>query len=268
MSAAPQPPRPTLEDLLRFKQAERPSPEFWAEFDRGLRQKQLAALMKRPQGWARFRPALLIGLRWAVPASAAAAVALVVVQMSWGPAATVAPVIVASEPQPATQPTAVAEEPTQTLVAAVDFSSAPKVDVATAAAGPAPSEVAQAPAARPVATEPTFAWSVSALNGGQAFAFRSVTAAPAPVPASEPRRPRSSWTSRFNQLVQDMGAEQLPHRQTQLASFDLSEGQAAPVSSTPVAYVANANPARLSDRDFRDLESRFGVTGSSLSVKF
>jgi hypothetical protein len=60
MGSAPQQPspRPTLEELLRFKRAERPAPEFWAEFDRGLRQKQLAALVKRPQGWARVRPDL------------------------------------------------------------------------------------------------------------------------------------------------------------------------------------------------------------------
>lgn len=51
----------TLEDLLRLKRAERPSAEFWTQFERDLRQKQLAAiLVRRPwwapmlRGWVRF----------------------------------------------------------------------------------------------------------------------------------------------------------------------------------------------------------------------
>jgi len=41
------PSRVTLEDLLCLKRAERPPPEFWSEFERELRQKQLAALVER-----------------------------------------------------------------------------------------------------------------------------------------------------------------------------------------------------------------------------
>lgn len=39
-----------LEDLLRLKRAERPDAAFWNEFERGLRQKQLAAIME-PRPW-------------------------------------------------------------------------------------------------------------------------------------------------------------------------------------------------------------------------
>jgi hypothetical protein len=45
------PSRVTLEDLLRWKRAERPSPEFWTEFERELRQKQLAALVEKKPWW-------------------------------------------------------------------------------------------------------------------------------------------------------------------------------------------------------------------------
>ncbi len=45
------PSRVTLEDLLRLKRAERPPPEFWSEFERELRQKQLAALVERRSWW-------------------------------------------------------------------------------------------------------------------------------------------------------------------------------------------------------------------------
>lgn len=41
-----------VEDLLRLKRAERPSPGFWNEFDRRLREKQLSALLA-PKPWWR-----------------------------------------------------------------------------------------------------------------------------------------------------------------------------------------------------------------------
>lgn len=58
-----EPKRPvTLEDLLRLKRTERPPAEFWDQFDRELRAKQLAALVeKRP--WWRSLPHVFDGLR-------------------------------------------------------------------------------------------------------------------------------------------------------------------------------------------------------------
>ncbi len=44
----------SLEDLLRLKQAERPPAEFWGEFDRKLREKQLAALVAKRPWWQRL----------------------------------------------------------------------------------------------------------------------------------------------------------------------------------------------------------------------
>jgi len=44
----------TVEDLLRLKRAERPPEAFWADFDRGLREKQLAALLPRRPWWQRW----------------------------------------------------------------------------------------------------------------------------------------------------------------------------------------------------------------------
>jgi hypothetical protein len=44
-------PRITVEDLLRLKRAERPGPEFWAQFDQELRAKQLAAIVERKPWW-------------------------------------------------------------------------------------------------------------------------------------------------------------------------------------------------------------------------
>ncbi|MEY2880732.1 MAG: hypothetical protein RLZZ15_3112 [Verrucomicrobiota bacterium] len=71
----------TLEDLLRLKRAERPAPEFWAQFDRELRAKQLAALVeKRP--WWHSLPRVWGGLaRYHVPLGATAALAIGVLSL-------------------------------------------------------------------------------------------------------------------------------------------------------------------------------------------
>jgi len=41
----------TVEDLLHLKRAERPAPEFWGNFERELRQKQLTALLEKRPWW-------------------------------------------------------------------------------------------------------------------------------------------------------------------------------------------------------------------------
>jgi len=69
-------PKVTLEQLLRVKRAEKPSPEFWAQFERELRVKQLAAIVEPRPWWAPF---IRVGSRLAryqMPVGAAAVVAL------------------------------------------------------------------------------------------------------------------------------------------------------------------------------------------------
>lgn len=44
-------PKPTLEELLRLKRAERPGSDFWTGFERELRQKQLTALVEKRKWW-------------------------------------------------------------------------------------------------------------------------------------------------------------------------------------------------------------------------
>lgn len=66
----------TVEDLLRLKRAERPPAEFWGEFDRELRAKQLAALVAKRPWWQRT-PRVLPSLRgYQLPLGAAAVLAI------------------------------------------------------------------------------------------------------------------------------------------------------------------------------------------------
>lgn len=65
-----------IEDLLRLKRAERPPAEFWGEFDRQLRAKQLAAIVAKRPWWQRV-PNLFRGFtRYHVPLGAAAILAV------------------------------------------------------------------------------------------------------------------------------------------------------------------------------------------------
>ncbi len=274
MGSAPQPPssRPTLDDLLRFKRAERPAPEFWAEFDRGLRQKQLAALMKRPQGWARFRPVFARSMRWVVPATAAAAVALVVVQIPLTTASRNQPVEVASRPlggeaavlRPSSDMRSLPAEPIT-----VAPSSLPAVAVAPTVA---PAESAPTPAV-PALREHALPWSAVALAETEISDRRVGENVSVSLATGEVRRPRSSWGSRFNEMVQDLSIEETTGRSFQLASLALpavnrSEPLLVAGSATPVSSPVSTRTRRSNERDFRDLESRFGLTGSSLSIKF
>lgn len=270
------PPRPTLEDLLRFKRAERPPPEFWAEFDRGLRQKQLAALMKRSQGWSRVRPVLVRGLRWAVPATAAAAVALVILQIPNGSNTKQEPQVAVVSPRPAP----VAEQPAPLPVAEVasavaqaraeETHSQAETLVAGAESHPmaGPTQVAVA-----VLSEHALPWSAASLGYANTSDFRAGEFKPVRQAARETRRPNSSWTSRFTEMVRDLSAEQSEARVLQLASMDLSVAHPyavapAPVGAAQLVAGSGRSSRTLSEREFRDLDSRFGVKGSSLSIKF
>ena len=72
----------TLEDLLRLKRAERPVPEFWAGFERELRQKQLAALVDRRPWWQAVPQFLARRAYLPIGATAALAFTLVSVRYS------------------------------------------------------------------------------------------------------------------------------------------------------------------------------------------
>lgn len=67
----------SLEDLLRLKRAERPAPEFWVQFERELRAKQLAALVAKRPWWQTLTARALAGLsRYHLPLGATAVLAL------------------------------------------------------------------------------------------------------------------------------------------------------------------------------------------------
>lgn len=72
----------SLEDLLRLKRSERPPVEFWQDFDRQLRAKQLSALVRKRPWWQELPSASFAFLtRFRLPLGAAALLALTLVSL-------------------------------------------------------------------------------------------------------------------------------------------------------------------------------------------
>lgn len=76
MNETPRKTTVTLEDLLRLKRAEQPPAEFWGQFERGLRTKQLAAIVEPRPWWAPFIRAGARISRYQVPVGATAILAI------------------------------------------------------------------------------------------------------------------------------------------------------------------------------------------------
>ena len=109
----PEPKRPTtLEDLIRLKRAERPPAEFWTEFDRELRAKQLAALVQKHPWWQTLPAASFHALlRFRLPLGAAAVLAITFVSVRNDHSAVATTQVPASTPPVATAQVAASFEP-------------------------------------------------------------------------------------------------------------------------------------------------------------
>jgi hypothetical protein len=75
------PSKVSVEDLLRLKRSERPAPEFWTDFERTLRQKQLAALVEKRSWWHNLAADHIRVGRLGLPVGAAAILALTLVSV-------------------------------------------------------------------------------------------------------------------------------------------------------------------------------------------
>jgi len=86
----------SIEDLLRLKRAERPPAEFWGEFDRKLRDKQLAALVAKRPWWQRLPRVVPTFARYRFILGGAAVAAMALVTLRDEPALTPLAMVVES----------------------------------------------------------------------------------------------------------------------------------------------------------------------------
>ncbi len=274
----------SLEDLLRLKRAERPPVEFWNEFDRELRAKQLAALVEKRPWWRTLPDAFGSLSRYHLPLGATAILALTVLTVReyrtvdaepaidavGNLAETVTPAMTPSNDlavshfvTPTRQTTTVAtvdnENATDstTLISASETTSSDQrsrmISESDATSRTAYARSDATPAARFIAAnlalaqaaEPAIAQNL--LGASRGFEARAMPArTPVVDPLSQMASPSDVRRSR------------------------LLNGAAVAVSMNTVVPTRTAefHSRRLSDDQLYDTVSRFGARGNSVLVKF
>jgi len=272
-----------LEDLLRLKRAERPSAEFWAQFDHELRAKQLAALVEKRPWWSALPRALAGISRYHLPLGATAVLALTIVSVrefhSKAPvravalettSVAVATVPASSETSPAALPMGGAAMPISS-VAAVDergtdarfdtlaLNEAPTVAADSIDAASAETSAADnSPAGRQtVLSVRSLEGALLALRGAEATFARDVL----DVPHGSEVRLVASNKHRVDPLAQMTPPTEARRSSLFNASFARSYEPA-------VRSATSRAVSRLSDDQLYDTASRFIAKGNSLGAKF
>lgn len=278
----------TLEDLLRLKRAERPAPEFWSQFERELRAKQLAALVVKRPWWRTLPGRALAGLsRYHLPIGATAVLALTFLSVreyqTVAPERGVTPVLLEDNAGVQASPTASSvettaalspvhsqsvaqteivggadvENPSAALADQNDGSGAERVSAMAALIGGTTETAAtDSPSARSIAENFAAAQSADSTFGGRALLATAVhgfesRALPARTPVVDP--------------LAQMKAPSDVRRARYL-------GTALPVVANPRQMTPRSSErlaSRISDdRLYETVGSRLGLGGDRLMVKF
>lgn len=250
----------TIDDLLHLKRAERPTPEFWSNFERELRQKQLTALVEKRRWWHGFSG--LLARRVYLPAGAAAAVAFTLVAVRHH-----APVhVTQAESEGASQIADVAQA-VEMLPTTVVESFEPRREQ--------PVLVAQRAAVVEEKQAMVLAAAMNAVRDEVSPSARSIAANLARLEQSEPDLlhavlgNRLSSPARVQSAMARLEPESAPasdssSRYRLIARY--ADRALSPVPSAP-APVRERIARRLGD-DLVDDVSRFGVGGNRVSLKF
>jgi hypothetical protein len=274
----------TLEDLLRLKRAERPSGEFWTQFDRELRAKQLAAIVEKRPWWSGV-PRAFAGLaRYHVPLGATAVLALTIVSVrEFRPTATaLVPLRVSSAENtadagsvPNSASAGISGAAGSAVVASMALveeggtdlrSTALAVNSDPAIAADSADVIQQdvsEPAVREMASDlsrsRSAAPSLVAFNGGEPVFARDLLGASR---GFETRVMPASNKPKVDPLMQ-MTAPSASHRSSLLNASFTGNSVATSARST-----SNRSTRRLSDEQLYDTASRFVASGNSLGTKF
>lgn len=273
----PEPKRPvTLDDLLRLKRAERPPAGFWAEFDRTLRAKQLAALVAKRPWWQTLPSPFAVLRRHRLPIGAAAAFALTLVAMreyravapaklNGDGAVSVGAVRVASQLPPIESAPAIPVAGALTTSAEASPSEAPKANLdaggqsralAATLAVAAPGDHVAADIA-PAVSQASVSLSRAAHIPDFVVADRMAVAAPAFEP-----RPATAQRAVIDPL-QQMTPPGESRRAARLLTAMVSSGQPQPSSR-----VTERAASRIAEDSLYEQVSRFGARGDRFNVKF
>lgn len=269
----------SLEDLLRLKRSERPPAEFWSQFDRELRAKQLSALVaKRP--WWQTLPAVSFQAfyRLRLPFGAAAICGLSFLALRENREPTRVMPVVASTSQAAAPSSAAAELRKPARESAI----ASLADLPSGAV--AIDSSASVISAHPAAEQPTL---VAAAVESQAVDATPVAAAPAVTEVTGARLPVSLVTttavpspgSRLLGGKTGFESRGLPARSTveplaQMTSpgesrrARLLTAMVSTASLETSARTTERAASRIAEERLYDQVQRFGARGDRLNVKF
>lgn len=270
----------TLEDILRLKRAERPSPEFWVRFEQELRQKQLAALIERRPWWHAL-PGFLAKPSAFLPIGATAVLAFTLVSVKfYSPSQLAQTEDHITEPTPV-QPAAVA----MAFVPGADFEQ-PAPVVAPTVVGGASELVSEAhPLAvveplsenLPKQTAGLTPWSASApvvSPSAQLYAANSelterVEARLGQSHLNQPLQAVYNRPQRSGGAVAELASvSALSSKRTRLLA-QFNERQFSPEPQAP-AIVRERSTRRLAstDSNYTEHVTRVGLKGDQVSLKF
>jgi len=271
-----------VEDLLRLKRAERPPAEFWTEFDRQLRAKQLAALVGKRPWWQTLPRAFASFARYRLPLGATALLAVGVLSVRHYQTASV------TQPQTASARVAIADSPSSSAThlnasenAVLEVSS--RVDAPVAVATQQEATLGRAAA---LVAETTVSNSFSGIEASLGI-FGSEHVAGAQVPAGRylgaslanaaavpaPSRDLSGVFTGFETRAAPARTAVEPLQQmTPPGEKSRSRLLTAMVSYSPAqnhSHRANErSPSRITEERLYDQINRFGARGAGVQVKF
>ena len=260
----------SIEDLLRLKRSETPPAEFWDQFDRELRAKQLAAIVKKRSWWKDALVSFSGLTRYQVPIGASAALVLAFFTVRQyrtydaimpDTRAAVEPVVMASAPAPATVPSqahsAVVAESVKVVPANEQGAQASVLSSQSAPAalvpvlvGALPSSSTLSPSARSIAAN------LAAAQAAEPEVARQLMG---PVQAFEARMIPARAT--MNEPLASVNPGSAERRARFLAS-------ALPAVANRPAPTSDRLASRLSDDRLYEQISRYGVDADRLSIKF
>lgn len=274
----------SLEDLLRLKRAERPAPEFWAEFEDQLRRKQLAAIVDKRPWWRRLSAVALAKIYIPVSATAVVAFTLVTVRDRSQPSASglanAPAAVVASHSVPDGTPLGVTEVQSEVETVSVGSPAA----AGTATAEPATTSFANtssssrgygdAPSVSsslPETVEPSLAQVIMGIAGtfeGDVSPQSPPVSSSVLASLSETHDAQSSRLSSLSSnSVSDVSAPRDDRRARLLASIDSSERDLVSGNSR-VTRSRDRIASRLTEQALYDSISRLGLNGDSVSIRF
>jgi len=259
-------PTVTVEDLLRVKRAERPTAEFWADFDRELRAKQLAALVAKRPWWNALPRFLREVVRHQLPIGATAVLAITLVSLrNYQPVVRVHNAGQIETPMPAAVPPVSVSDQRASAVAGSDKAVTDTVADDQAVESTDAREVVPASSSRLVPVIQTRTEFATNRDEDRPSA-RSIAENRAVAEAMLGTRSGFEARALPTRMVTQEPLTQVSNPSEARRSRFATAFAAAAIGTSPVPTTRVAS--RLSDEQLYDTIHRFGASGNTLSFKF